>query len=215
MNSFQETFAKFDRIDKQIYDRGNAAVRIGERMQSIERQREKADEAKMLIERFSQLNQQQQLPVIMTDDSKIRERASLIKKLMSITQELESIPNKTELGKKRVEECSNELENRLLLLFDQAQAEGNFKKMKVCATINTNGLIVGFTTNVGMRTYSVCFQWRVFCGSQVYITTTNILKLGNMEFRRKRPSTGENFRIIRSSKRNLPTGAKNNEKSVS
>ena len=87
----------------------------------------------MLIERFSQLNSQQTLPVIMTDDNKIYERAALLRKLKLITQDLESIPNKTQMGKQRVIQCSADLETKLLQLFDQAQADNDFHKMKECA----------------------------------------------------------------------------------
>lgn len=131
-DNFQQVASKFTLIDKKISERSSTAVRIGERMDSIDKQREKISEAKLLIEQFSQLNRQQQLPAIMTDESKIYDRASLVKKLITVTEDLQSIPNKTQLGKQRVEECGSMVENSLIQLFDKAQSQDDYTTMKVC-----------------------------------------------------------------------------------
>lgn len=128
---FQANFSRFSEIDKKICNIGEVAIRIGERLEFADRQREKAAEAKLLIERFSLLNSQPEMPAMMTDESKIYERVHIIKKLAAITQDLETIPGKTELGKKRVSQCSNELENRLLELFQEAHDKNDINKMKV------------------------------------------------------------------------------------
>lgn len=127
--TFMTSSQKFSHIDKQIYDRGNTALRIGEQMESVDRQKEKAAEAKLLIERFSQLNLQRDLPALMTDDSKISERAALIKKLQVVTQDLSSARHQTAL--QRVEQHGNEIELKLLALFEKAQSQGDFERMKV------------------------------------------------------------------------------------
>jgi hypothetical protein len=56
---FEENFKQFHYLDKRIAKVGNMAVRIGERLEAVDNQRERAIESKQLIEIFLDLNSDQ------------------------------------------------------------------------------------------------------------------------------------------------------------
>ncbi|ELR13552.1 exocyst complex component 5, putative [Acanthamoeba castellanii str. Neff] len=87
--TFQGNLNSFKELDARISGVGNIAVRIGDRLEAVEKQRTAASEAKELINYFIELCSGEIKSSIFLDKKQLRERAKLLKKLSVFTKELE------------------------------------------------------------------------------------------------------------------------------
>jgi len=177
LDLLQENVEKFKNVDKRVYNVGNTAIRIGDRLDALDQQRSRISEIKSILDAFIDLNSNNSNTApstdstIWTDDNKIHDRAMLIKRLSNIVSDLESDHSKTNtlknetvrpssekgeeaddsvlssdrdkrkllnvkkmsVGKAKVEEYSNMIENMLLRRFESAANEHNIQAMKETA----------------------------------------------------------------------------------
>lgn len=155
---FEKTMTDYKQLDQRIYQVGNMAVAIGDHLQAVDKQRAKAEELAEVVNYFIELNSGEIRSPIWTDDSMIKSRAELLRKLNNLTNELDraeaeitgtahnkekskdliKVVRKTKIGKESVAEQVNKLENSLLNRFLDAQNNRNYDDMKLCAEILTN-----------------------------------------------------------------------------
>eukprot|EP01112_Ceratiomyxa_fruticulosa_P000785 TRINITY_DN1070_c0_g2_i4.p1 TRINITY_DN1070_c0_g2~~TRINITY_DN1070_c0_g2_i4.p1 ORF type:complete len:745 (+),score=121.74 TRINITY_DN1070_c0_g2_i4:930-3164(+) len=147
-------FSMFKQLDKRIGVVATTAARIGERLESVDQQQKRAEDALSLIKYFMELNNaSQERSAIFTDPTQVHNLAHVIKKLSSIAVELD-LPTLSK-GKMATEIISNSIENELLDQFESAAESKNFEKMKKCAytLIEFNGgesCIARYIVKLGM-----------------------------------------------------------------
>jgi len=87
--AFQSNLSTFKDLDDRICGIGNIAMRIGDQLEAVEKQRSSASETKELINYFSELCSGEVKSPIFLHKGMLRERARLLKKLGVFVKEIE------------------------------------------------------------------------------------------------------------------------------
>ncbi|KAL7748429.1 Exocyst complex component 5 [Sorochytrium milnesiophthora] len=135
--SFQGMYTSFRTLESRIGDVGNTAVKIGEQLETIDKQRANAAEAKELITLFFDFNNQDtgKMEVMrqrMGADGQYR-AAVIARRLMQISREVD-IPG-TEQARLGIEKYCELLETDLLRTFQDAYEQNDVKAMSECAKV--------------------------------------------------------------------------------
>ncbi|KAG9289444.1 hypothetical protein G9A89_008005 [Geosiphon pyriformis] len=138
-STFEDVVTSFESLETRINEVGNTAIRIGEQLETIDRQRLRASESKELIEFFMAFNRGDSTKLENLKKQQGREgqfkAAVIARRLNTIAREVD-IPG-AEAAKARVEKFCEVLEKELLDQFDRAYRKGDAKTMKHCAkTLN-------------------------------------------------------------------------------
>jgi len=150
---FRGNVDRFKRLQRRIGAVSASAVKIGEKLEAVDDQRNRANEARELIHYFSLLNRsssRSELPDLASlqaaDDTlfslpsarsaskstELRDRAVLIQRLTVLWQDL-SADGTSQIGQKRVEEIRNKLREQLLQQFEEAALNRDVTEMRYYA----------------------------------------------------------------------------------
>ncbi|CAG8436215.1 7102_t:CDS:10 [Funneliformis caledonium] len=133
--TFEDVVHSFETLETRINEVGNTAIRIGEQLETIDRQRLRASESKELIEYFMEFNRGDisQLEDLRTRGGKEGQfKAAIIaRRLNAIAKEVD-IPG-GEFARSRIEKYCEDLEKELLEQFDKAYRRKDVKVMQHCA----------------------------------------------------------------------------------
>ncbi|KAI8911500.1 exocyst complex component Sec10-like protein [Gorgonomyces haynaldii] len=133
---------EFESLDSRLTEVGNTAIRIGEQLETIDKHRTKAAEAKDVIQYFSEFNQGsfQRLDTLRRSSRDGEYKAAIIaRRLNAIAKEVD-VPG-TENARSNIEKYCENLEKSLLEAFDTAYSQGDIDTMNHVATtlIDFNG----------------------------------------------------------------------------
>ncbi|KAH3756972.1 exocyst complex subunit 5 [Pelomyxa schiedti] len=151
---FQSRVEEYQGLDQRISHAGNTAVRIADRLELLDQQENKAQEAIDLLQYFCELNftaenepegadppeaselfSKLELDELPPDFTPPIELVYVLKQLMAICQELptEERGSVTDKGRAKVESYFRRVEERLLSKFSSAIGSRNFPRMKELA----------------------------------------------------------------------------------
>ncbi|CAG8462715.1 6134_t:CDS:10 [Diversispora eburnea] len=134
-STFEDVVHSFESLETRINEVGNTAIRIGEQLETIDRQRLRASESKDLIEYFMAFNRGDisRLENLRTNGGKDGQfKAAIIaRRLNSIAKEV-NIPGADD-ARARIEKYCEILEKELLEQFDKAYRQIDLKTMQNCA----------------------------------------------------------------------------------
>ncbi|CAG8563783.1 5213_t:CDS:10, partial [Cetraspora pellucida] len=131
--TFEDVVHSFENLETRINEVGNTAIRIGEQLETIDRQRLRASESKDLIEYFMAFNKGDisRLENLRAQGTEGQFKASIIaRRLNTIAKEVD-IPGAEDAGA-RIEKYCEVLEKELLDQFDKAYRQKDSKTMHVC-----------------------------------------------------------------------------------
>ncbi|CAG8625343.1 11133_t:CDS:10, partial [Racocetra persica] len=134
--TFEDVVHSFENLETRINEVGNTAIRIGEQLETIDRQRLRASESKELIEYFMEFNKGDisRLESLRAQGTEGQFKASIIaRRLNTIAKEVD-IPGAEDAGA-RIEKYCEVLEKELLDQFDKAYRQKDAKTMHNCAKI--------------------------------------------------------------------------------
>ncbi|RIB24859.1 exocyst complex protein [Gigaspora rosea] len=134
--TFEDVVHSFETLESRINEVGNTAIRIGEQLETIDRQRLRASESKDLIEYFMAFNKGDisRLDDLRTQGTEGQFKASIIaRRLNTIAKEVD-IPGGEDAGA-RIEKYCEILEKELLDQFDKAYRQKDKQTMRNCAKI--------------------------------------------------------------------------------
>ncbi|RIA92225.1 exocyst complex component Sec10-like protein [Glomus cerebriforme] len=133
--TFEDVVNSFETLETRINEVGNTAIRIGEQLETIDRQRLRASESKELIEYFMAFNRNDiaQLENLRTQRGKDGQfkAATIARRLNAIAKEVD-IPG-GEAARSRIEKYCEVLEKELLEQFDKAYRQRDKNTMQHCA----------------------------------------------------------------------------------
>jgi hypothetical protein len=132
---FNTTLAEFHRLDSSITDGGGVAVRIGGQLEQLDKQRQRAEDARFLIQCFTEFNRGdtgrlERLRRTGRIEDSIR-CAVVSRQLSLIVRRNESATGQSERTKNMIEAFSESLEQDLLRQFDDAYRRFKIEAMKV------------------------------------------------------------------------------------
>nr|CAG8602454.1 11762_t:CDS:10 [Entrophospora candida] len=130
--AFEDVVHSFESLETRINEVGNTAIRIGEQLEIIDKQRLRASESKDLIEYFMAFNRGdiEKLENLRTyggKDGQLK-AAVIARRLNAIAKDVD-IPG-AEAARERIEKYCEILEKELLEQFDRAYKERNLKTMQ-------------------------------------------------------------------------------------
>ncbi|CAG8447345.1 10562_t:CDS:10 [Acaulospora colombiana] len=132
--TFEDVVHSFETLETRINEVGNIAIRIGEQLETIDRQRLRASESKDLIEYFMAFNRGD---IARLENQRARGKdgqfkaAIIARRLNAIAKEVD-IPG-AEAARARIEKYCEVLEKELLEQFDRAYRRKDVTTMKGCA----------------------------------------------------------------------------------
>ncbi|GET01528.1 exocyst complex component Sec10 [Rhizophagus clarus] len=133
--TFEDVVNSFETLETRINEVGNTAIRIGEQLETIDKQRSRASESKELIEYFMAFNRGDisQLEYLRTQNGKEGQfkAATISRRLNAIAKEVD-IPG-GEVARSRIEKYCEVLEKELLEEFDKAYRQRDKTTMQHCA----------------------------------------------------------------------------------
>ncbi|KAJ3279781.1 Exocyst complex component 5 [Borealophlyctis nickersoniae] len=132
--AFDDVQTAFEALDSRLGEVGNTAIRIGEQLETIDKQRTRAMEAKDLIQYFLEFNGggSSRLETLRASGHEGEYKAAIIgKRLNAIAKEVD-IPG-TESARSNIEKFCEELEKSILEQFDSAYRRGDRDWMHRCA----------------------------------------------------------------------------------
>lgn len=131
---FNSTLSEFQRLDSSISDGGGMAVRIGGQLEQLEKQRERAEDAKFLIQcytEFSRGNIGRLERLRKTGRIEDSIRCAVVSRQLSLVVKRSGGPGAHRRTKELIEVFSETLEQDLLKQFDDAYRKFNMDAMKV------------------------------------------------------------------------------------
>ncbi|KAF8251290.1 exocyst complex component Sec10, partial [Wilcoxina mikolae CBS 423.85] len=137
-NEFNSTLAEFHRLDSSITDGGGMAVRIGGLLEQLDKQRQRAQDARFLIQCYTEFTRSETGPL-----EQLRKTGRIEDSIRCavFSRQLGLIVNRnegTQLNAKTkglIESFSESLEQDLLKQFDDAYRTFNKDSMKGCAKV--------------------------------------------------------------------------------
>jgi len=141
-SAFDDVFKAFEKLENRIGEVGNTAIRIGEQLENIDKQRDRTCDSKDIIQYFMEFNKgnyDRINKLAENGDEGEYEATVIIRRLINITNEVDA-PG-AENAKGNIEKYSEELEKKILEKFDKVYKEDDIDKMAVYAKslMNFNG----------------------------------------------------------------------------
>ncbi|KAJ3152868.1 Exocyst complex component 5 [Geranomyces variabilis] len=133
-DAMQDAQTAFEALESRLGDVGKTAISIGEQLETIDKQRTRAAEAKDLIQYFIEFNAGNTSRL---DDVNAAgpegefKTAVIVRRLIALAKEVDLAG--TEAAKTNIEDYSERLEKQLLERFDEAYREGDQLVMNECA----------------------------------------------------------------------------------
>ncbi|KAG4101973.1 exocyst complex component Sec10 [Neocallimastix lanati (nom. inval.)] len=140
--AFEDVFKAFETLENRIGEVGNTAIRIGEQLENIDKQRDRTCDSKDIIQYFMEFNEgnYDRINKLVEENDEGEYNATIIiRRLINITNEVDA-PG-AENAKGNIEKYSEELEKKILEKFDAAYKEEDIEKMAKYAKslMNFNG----------------------------------------------------------------------------
>ncbi|TPX60009.1 hypothetical protein PhCBS80983_g02072 [Powellomyces hirtus] len=132
--AMQEAQTAFESLEARLGDVGKTAISIGEQLETIDKQRTRAAEAKDLIQYFIEFNVGNTARLAQVNAAGPEEEfktATIVRRLNAVAKEVDLAG--TEAAKSNIEDYSEKLEKQLLERFDEAYADGDKVTMNECA----------------------------------------------------------------------------------
>ncbi|TPX36908.1 hypothetical protein SmJEL517_g00874 [Synchytrium microbalum] len=132
--SFESVSQAYEMLEAQIGEVGNTAIRIGEQLETIDRQRTRALEAKELIEFYMEFNTGRSAKLEQLSSSGPEgelKSAIVLRRLNAIAKDVD-IPG-TDMARMHIERFCEDMEKKMLDVFDRAYKSGDKATMKHCA----------------------------------------------------------------------------------
>ncbi|KAL2914341.1 Exocyst complex component 5 [Polyrhizophydium stewartii] len=133
-DAFDDVHRAFESLDSRLSEVGNTAIRIGEQLETIDKQRTRASEAKDLIQYFSEFNRGvfSRLDTLRRSGPEGEHKAAIIaRRLNTIAKEVDIAG--TEAARANIEKYCEGLEKNLLAEFDQAYSQADRDTMNQIA----------------------------------------------------------------------------------
>lgn len=133
-SKFNSTLSEFQRLDKNISDGGGMAVRIGGDLERLDMQRQRAEDARFLIQCYAEFSRgetgrlERLRKTGRTDDSI---RCAVVTRQLSLVVKRNEGSGTNPKTRKLIESFSESLEQDLLRQFDAAYRKQNIETMKV------------------------------------------------------------------------------------
>lgn len=131
---FNSTLSEFQRLDSSISDGGGMAVRIGGQLETLDKQRQRAEDAKFLIQcytEFSRGDMGRLESLRRTGRIEDSIRCAVVGRQLSLIVKRTEGPGTNARTKELIESFSETLEQDLLKQFDDAYRKFNVDAMKV------------------------------------------------------------------------------------
>ncbi|CAZ82768.1 unnamed protein product [Tuber melanosporum] len=135
---FNTTLSEFQRLDTSISDGGGMAVRIGGQLEQLEKQRQRAEDAKFLIQcytEFSRGDMGRLESLRRTGRIEDSIRCAVVSRQLSLVVKRSDGYRASNRTKELIEAFSETLEQDLLKQFDDAYRKFNIDAMKGCAKV--------------------------------------------------------------------------------
>ncbi|KAJ3021108.1 Exocyst complex component 5 [Thoreauomyces humboldtii] len=132
--AMQDAQTAFESLESRLGDVGKTAINIGEQLETIDKQRTRAAEAKDLIQYFIEFNAgntRRLDQVKATGPEGEFKTAVIVRRLNAVAKEVDLAG--TESARASIEEYSERLEKELLERFDDAYSDGDKEVMNECA----------------------------------------------------------------------------------
>ncbi|RUS21835.1 exocyst complex component Sec10-like protein [Endogone sp. FLAS-F59071] len=133
--TFEDVYQSFENLETRINEVGNTAIRIGEQLETIDRQRSRASEGRDLVEYFMEFNEggSERLEWLRTQGgTEGQHKAAIVaRRLNAISKDMD-LPGGARDG---IEKLCESLEKDLLRDFDRAYKDGDPRTMAHCAKI--------------------------------------------------------------------------------
>ncbi|ORX47562.1 exocyst complex component Sec10 [Piromyces finnis] len=141
-SAFDDVFKAFETLESRIGEVGNTAIRIGEQLENIDKQRNRTCDSKDIIQYFMEFNEgnyDRINKLAENGDEGEYEATVIIRRLINITNEVDA-PG-AEHAKGNIEKYSEELEKKILEKFDKVYKENDIDRMAIYAKslMNFNG----------------------------------------------------------------------------
>ncbi|KAJ8330382.1 hypothetical protein BDV3_003129 [Batrachochytrium dendrobatidis] len=141
-DTFDDVHRAFESLDSRLSEVGNTAIRIGEQLETIDKQKTRAAEAKDLIQYFLEFNKGifTRLDTLRQSEPDGGYKAAIIaRRLNTIAKEVDIAD--TEAARANIEKYCENLEKSLLVEFDQAYSQGDGSTMNkiACTLLDFNG----------------------------------------------------------------------------
>jgi len=141
-SAFDDVFKAFEKLENRIGEVGNTAIRIGEQLENIDKQKDRTCDSKDIIQYFMEFNEgnyDRINKLAEEGDEGEYEATAIVRRLINITNEVDA-PG-AENAKGNIEKYSEELEKKILEKFDKVYKEDDIDKMAVYAKslMNFNG----------------------------------------------------------------------------
>ncbi|KAJ3054447.1 Exocyst complex component 5 [Rhizophlyctis rosea] len=132
--AFDDVQSAFELLDSRLGEVGKTAIRIGEQLETIDKQRTRAMEAKDLIQYFIQFNQggSKQLEGLRASGPEGEYKAAITAKRLNLIAKEVDIPG-TETARMNIEKFCEDTERGILDQFDAAYKDGDRAVMNRCA----------------------------------------------------------------------------------
>ncbi|KAG0125318.1 exocyst complex component Sec10-like protein [Tuber indicum] len=135
---FNTTLSEFQRLDTSISDGGGMAVRIGGQLEQLDKQRQRAEDAKFLIQcytEFSRGDMGRLESLRRTGRIEDSIRCAVVSRQLSLVVKRSDGYRASNRTKELIEAFSETLEQDLLKQFDDAYRKFNIDAMKGCAKV--------------------------------------------------------------------------------
>ncbi|KAA8894126.1 exocyst complex component Sec10-like protein [Sphaerosporella brunnea] len=135
---FNSTLAEFHRLDSSITDGGGVAVRIGGQLEQLDKQRQRAEDARFLIQCFTEFNRGETGRLErLRKTGRIEDsiRCAVVSRQLSLIVNRSEGNGSTSKTKALIESFSESLEQDLLKQFDDAYRRFKIDSMKGCAKV--------------------------------------------------------------------------------
>jgi len=133
-SAFEDVFKAFENLESRIGEVGNTAIRIGEQLENIDKQRDRTCDSKDIIQYFMEFNEGKYDRInnlVESGDEGEYDATVIIRRLINITNEVDA-PG-AENAKGNIEKYSEELEKKILEKFDKVYKENDIDKMSIYA----------------------------------------------------------------------------------
>ncbi|ORX63320.1 exocyst complex component Sec10 [Anaeromyces robustus] len=132
--AFEDVFKAFETLESRIGEVGNTAIRIGEQLENIDKQRDRTCDSKDIIQYFMEFNEGKYDRInklVESGDEGQYNATVIVRRLINITNEVDA-PG-AENAKGNIEKYSEELEKKILEKFDKVYKEDDIEKMSMYA----------------------------------------------------------------------------------
>eukprot|EP00474_Spongospora_subterranea_P010363 CRZ10821.1 hypothetical protein [Spongospora subterranea] len=133
--ALEAVIERFAKLDQRISSVAQTAVRIGDQLELIDKSKQRSAYNSKMISYFLAMNSNHgDVPAILTSQKleDLKEAAGTIQVLQQASQDLARMPN-TENAIKNISQVAGEIENRLLLEFEEAWEADHIPGMTACA----------------------------------------------------------------------------------